>query len=498
MKPKETVELTWSDFHTNIENSFQNARATNKFSDVTLVCDGNNNMLEAHRIVLSAGSNFFRNILSTRTVNHPHPLLYLGGVRMTDLEAVLDFLYNGHTKVAQMELLTFLQTAKRLGVTGLESEDEFCPKGDADTLVENSNEVKTSELVSKNGHEFNNTSADDDKKDSSILQSPVWRFMERLDINTAQCNICGKIKKCPSGTTSGLIAHIQKAHRKEGSLIQEHFYIKKLRKQERSTFFDKINLKIEQNQESVTELINPTKFPLQGLVYEDLPLKVKDDTNEEASFALDFAKEDQTYEKVITFDHNSIKKKNTKTSLVWKFFSFQGTQEMGPDRSRVFCSLCSHAPKFSNTTTSLINHLQSFHWEEYNLEKDNRNRENSFLEEVHEKVSGAESVDNFKTFNRNEVLEKLTGPISLCWNFFFFKGTEEDGPEKSRVYCNLCPRERSNQGVPYNGGSTSALIGHLRNNHENQLKQAEIERKNTEQAEKGRIDNSSFFEDMII
>ena len=147
--------------------------------------------------------------------------------------------------------------------------------------------------------------------------------------------------------------------------MQEHFYKKKLHKQERLAFFNKTNQEIEQNQESVTELINPTKFPLQGLVYEDLPLKVKDDTNEKASFALDFEKEDQTYEKVITFDHNSIKKKNTKTSLVWKFFSFQGTQEMGPDRSRVFCSLCNHSPKFSNTTTSLINHLQSFHWEEY-------------------------------------------------------------------------------------------------------------------------------------
>ena len=366
-------------------------------------------------------------------------------------------------------------------------------------MVENHNEVETSERIVQNDIEFINTSSDDDIKDSSILQSPVWRFMERLDINTAQCKICGKIKKCPSGTTSGLIAHIQNTHQKEGSLLREHISIMKLHKQERSTFYDKTNLKIKENQDFVTELINPINIPLQGSVNEDLSLKVGDDTNEEVSFALNYGTEDEMDKKVITFDHNSIKKKNTKTSLVWKFFSFQGTQEMGPDRSKVFCNLCSHAQRFSNTTSSLIHHLQSVHWEEYHLAKQNKNREDSFVEEVHEKVSavGEESVDNFKTFNRNEVLGKLTGTISLCWNFFFFKGTDEAGPEKSRVYCNLCPKERSNQGVPYHG-STTSLIGHLRNNHENQLKQAEIERKNAEHVGKGRIDNSRFFEDMMI
>jgi hypothetical protein len=95
---------------------------------------------------------------------------------MIELEAVLDFLYNGHTKVAQVELLTFLQTAKRLGVRGLESEDTFSPKGDADTLVENPNEVETSELVGKNYHEFINTLADD-KKDSSLRSGGLWRSL---------------------------------------------------------------------------------------------------------------------------------------------------------------------------------------------------------------------------------------------------------------------------------------------------------------------------------
>ena len=137
MKPKEKIKLVWSNFQTNIVDSFKISRLTQEFSDVTLACDGTNNTIEAHRIILSSGSSFFREILSKQTSQHPHPLLYLGGVRRTDLEAILDFLYHGQTKVPQMELLTFLETAKKLRVTGLESDKEFISEKEKYIVEEN-------------------------------------------------------------------------------------------------------------------------------------------------------------------------------------------------------------------------------------------------------------------------------------------------------------------------------------------------------------------------
>ena len=136
MKAKETLELVWSDFQTNVKDSFQNVKATHEFSDVTLACDGDNNFIEAHRIILATGSSFFQLVLSMGTVQHPHPLLYLGGVRRTDLPAILDFLYHGQAKMPQVELLTFLQTARRVGVKGLQSEEECIPKLDIDVELE--------------------------------------------------------------------------------------------------------------------------------------------------------------------------------------------------------------------------------------------------------------------------------------------------------------------------------------------------------------------------
>ena len=51
------ISLTWSEFQKFVAASFANARSSSDFSDVTLV--GGDYQLEAHRLVLSAGSRFF-------------------------------------------------------------------------------------------------------------------------------------------------------------------------------------------------------------------------------------------------------------------------------------------------------------------------------------------------------------------------------------------------------------------------------------------------------
>ena len=171
MKPKETIKLVWSDFQTNVVDSFKMSRLTQEFSDVTLACDGTNNTIEAHRIILSSGSSFFQNILSTQTGQHPHPLLYLGGVRKTDLEAILDFIYHGQTKVPQMELLTFLQTAKKLGVTGLESDKEFISDKEKNIVAENLGDKEPMKTVKRYDDSLINDSVDNDKE-TLIQQLP--------------------------------------------------------------------------------------------------------------------------------------------------------------------------------------------------------------------------------------------------------------------------------------------------------------------------------------
>jgi len=115
--------LRWNDFETNISTAFRELRDDKDFFDVTLACNGD--QIQAHKVILSACSPFFRNIL--RRNPHQHPLLYLKGVKYSDLQSVLNFMYHGEVNVAQEELNSFLAVAEELSVKGLTQNQPSAP-----------------------------------------------------------------------------------------------------------------------------------------------------------------------------------------------------------------------------------------------------------------------------------------------------------------------------------------------------------------------------------
>jgi len=115
MSSSEKFCLRWNDFESNISGAFRELREDKDFFDVTLACD--DDQMQAHKVILSACSPFFRSIL--RRNKHEHPLLYLKGVKYTDLVSVLTFMYQGEVNVAQEELNSFLAVAEDLKVKGL-------------------------------------------------------------------------------------------------------------------------------------------------------------------------------------------------------------------------------------------------------------------------------------------------------------------------------------------------------------------------------------------
>jgi len=107
--------LKWNDFDVNISTAFRELREDKEFFDVTLVCD--EDQIQAHKVILSACSPFFRSILKRN--RHEHPLLYLKDVKFCDIVSVLNFMYQGEVNVAQEELNSFLAVAEDLKVKGL-------------------------------------------------------------------------------------------------------------------------------------------------------------------------------------------------------------------------------------------------------------------------------------------------------------------------------------------------------------------------------------------
>ena len=121
---KNNINLRWDQFQMNIPSAFQNVRSSSDYSDVTLVTE-DECTVEAHRVILAAGSKFFQTILGrTSALKHPHPVMYLRGVSSAELNSLLDFLYTGETSVDQRNLASFLDITKQLGVKGLVEDDD--------------------------------------------------------------------------------------------------------------------------------------------------------------------------------------------------------------------------------------------------------------------------------------------------------------------------------------------------------------------------------------
>jgi len=107
--------LRWNDFENNISSAFRELREDKDFFDVTIACD--DDQIQAHKVIVSACSPFFKTILKRN--KHEHPLLYLKGVKYGDLVSVLNFMYHGEVNIAQEDLNTFLTVAEDLKVKGL-------------------------------------------------------------------------------------------------------------------------------------------------------------------------------------------------------------------------------------------------------------------------------------------------------------------------------------------------------------------------------------------
>ena len=81
--------------------------------------------------------------------------------------------------------------------------------------------------------------------------------------------------------------------------------------------------------------------------------------------------------------------------------------------------------------------------------------------------SGANDGDLGETFQWFEPSVVLKDVKSSVWEFFKFKGTKAEGPNKSKVYCSLCTNAKKDPSVAYSGG-TSNLSTHLKNHHPDQ------------------------------
>ena len=222
----EKLCLQWNDFKENITSSFKELREDRDFTDVTLACE-DGAQYEAHKVVLASSSPFFMELLKKN--KHPHPLLYMRGLKSEDLMAILDFLYQGEANVLQDNLDAFLALAEELKLKGLtgsgereEPEKEAAQKKRTKPKQENTQNFQ--ESLSESNFErpppkvlYDTTVAlTNDKVSVGIqdLDEQIKSMFTKSEIRTsngqgnlATCNVCGK-----QGPSKTMPAHIEANH----------------------------------------------------------------------------------------------------------------------------------------------------------------------------------------------------------------------------------------------------------------------------------------------
>ena len=78
-------------------NAFNEHFDQNNFTDVTLVTE-DHVKIEAHKLILCLGSKMFEKFLVDNP--HPHPLMFLKGIKEQEMKHLLEFLYKGETKIS--------------------------------------------------------------------------------------------------------------------------------------------------------------------------------------------------------------------------------------------------------------------------------------------------------------------------------------------------------------------------------------------------------------
>ena len=211
----EKFNLKWTDFQTTISNSFKILKEEKEFLDVTLVAE-DQKQIQSHKVVLSACSSFFKAILQNNT--HSHPLIYLSGINSTNLQYLIDYVYEGEIQIHQGELDSFLDSARKLQIAGLLSDqkDEIAN----DNIVTLKSEVNVGEVLEEDINEFeisgvqnqkrtlrNKTVAVNGHDQNEVNRTINETFIKQND--KFKCTVCGKMSKDRRNMRRHVEVHIE-------------------------------------------------------------------------------------------------------------------------------------------------------------------------------------------------------------------------------------------------------------------------------------------------
>ena len=213
----EKFNLTWNDFQSNITKSFRSLREETSLFDVTLI-SSDNKPVAAHKVVLSACSEFFKTIFQRNVSTNMS--LYLNCATSKEISLVLDYIYQGEVQLYQEELNGFLDIAEKLKLDGLLSNGEKTEDSvHHGTKEENPHDTKRKNINQQQSDK--NCSSVASKSDESVLATlnqsvqcsnaqVEEKFQELIlkEDKLFRCTVCNKTMPHRSNMKKHLETHL--------------------------------------------------------------------------------------------------------------------------------------------------------------------------------------------------------------------------------------------------------------------------------------------------
>ncbi|XP_052889972.1 modifier of mdg4-like isoform X28 [Anopheles moucheti] len=124
MADDEQFSLCWNNFNSNLSAGFHESLQRGDLVDVTLAAEGQ--LVQAHRLVLSVCSPYFRKMFNQMPKNQ-HAFVFLKDVTHAALQDLIQFMYCGEVNVKQDALPAFISTAEALQIKGLTETGDSAP-----------------------------------------------------------------------------------------------------------------------------------------------------------------------------------------------------------------------------------------------------------------------------------------------------------------------------------------------------------------------------------
>ena len=200
--------LKWNDFHSNASKSFGLFRNEDYLHDVTLVSD-DHKQVSAHKLVLSACSEYFKDIFKLNNKPNAHPLLCLDGISSGDLKDILDYMYNGEVQIFQEDVNRFFSLAQRLKIEGLVGNDNDDGQPDSNETVDREMFKEEVDDPPKEMEAVDKVMVPVSSEDASEVESTVNQHIEKVAAGVWQCKLCGKTAKSSQNMKYHIATHLE-------------------------------------------------------------------------------------------------------------------------------------------------------------------------------------------------------------------------------------------------------------------------------------------------